>query len=130
MQQACAPLLLHQQQGKLSNGLRVVLLEDHEVPLVRGTILMKGGQQSSPADKVGLASISLAMQRSGGSTSTPGPELDAALESVAASIECRAGKQVCSSLAHVAHMLPTAGGPITADPSVCTGIQCQFQCRI
>jgi hypothetical protein len=54
---------------------------------------MRGGQQSSPPDKVGLASLSLATQRSSGSTTTPGSELDEALEEVAASIECRAGKQ-------------------------------------
>ena len=36
----------------LDNGLRVYLLEDHEVPLVKGTLLMKGGARASPPDKV------------------------------------------------------------------------------
>ena len=39
---------------KLDNGLRVFLLEDHEVPLVKATLLIKGGARASPADKVGM----------------------------------------------------------------------------
>lgn len=39
-------------QMVLDNGLRVFLLEDHEVPLVKGTLLMKGGARASPPDKV------------------------------------------------------------------------------
>ena len=39
---------------KLENGLRVFLLEDHEVPLVKATLLMKGGARASPPDKVNL----------------------------------------------------------------------------
>ena len=38
----------------LDNGLRVFLLEDHEVPLVKATLLMKGGARASPPDKVPL----------------------------------------------------------------------------
>ena len=40
-------------QVTLPNGLRVFLAEDHELPLVRGTLLMRGGQRAAPADKVG-----------------------------------------------------------------------------
>ena len=39
-------------QVVLDNGLRVFLLEDHEVPLVKGTLLMKGGARASPPNKV------------------------------------------------------------------------------
>lgn len=39
-------------QVRLDNGLRVFLLEDHEVPLVKATLLMKGGARASPPDKV------------------------------------------------------------------------------
>ena len=42
----------------LDNGLRVFLLEDHEVPLVKGTLLMKGGARASPQNKV-LAAVLL-----------------------------------------------------------------------
>ncbi len=38
-------------QFALSNGLRVFLLEDHELPVVQGSLLMRGGQRASPPDK-------------------------------------------------------------------------------
>ncbi len=38
-------------QVVLDNGLRVFLLEDHEVPLVKATLLMRGGARASPPDK-------------------------------------------------------------------------------
>ena len=44
-----SPLL---SKAVLPNGLRVFLLEDHEVPLVRGTLVMRGGRYASPQDKV------------------------------------------------------------------------------
>jgi zinc protease len=37
---------------RLNNGLRVFLVEDHEVPLVKGTLAMRGGQRAVPAQKV------------------------------------------------------------------------------
>lgn len=40
---------------RLSNGLRVFLIEDHEVPIIRGSIAMKGGQRASPPDKARLS---------------------------------------------------------------------------
>ena len=37
----------------LDNGLRVFLAEDHELPLVRGTLLMRGGHRAAPPSRVG-----------------------------------------------------------------------------
>ena len=42
------------QELRLRNGLRVYLVEDHEVPAVRGSLLMRGGMRASPPDKVRL----------------------------------------------------------------------------
>lgn len=80
-------------QITLSNGLRVFLLEDHELPVVRGSILMRGGQRASPDEKVGLATMSAAVQRSGGSLQHPSQQLDDELEERAASIEGGAGPE-------------------------------------
>ncbi|KAF6251715.1 Metalloenzyme, LuxS/M16 peptidase-like protein [Scenedesmus sp. NREL 46B-D3] len=80
-------------QEVLLNGLRVSLLEDREVPLITGSLLMPGGQVSSPAEHVGLASITAAVQRSGGSRAHPVDVLDERLEDLAASIEASAGQQ-------------------------------------
>ncbi|KAG1669591.1 hypothetical protein FOA52_006364 [Chlamydomonas sp. UWO 241] len=75
----------------LPNGLRVLLLEDHEVPLVRGTLMMRGGKYASPPDKVGVATLTAAVQRAGGSRAHTGDEMDARLEDLAAGIEFNAG---------------------------------------
>ena len=39
-------------QAVLSNGLRVFLVEDHDVPLVKTSLLFRGGLRTSPPDKV------------------------------------------------------------------------------
>ncbi|KAL4448464.1 hypothetical protein ABPG75_005683 [Micractinium tetrahymenae] len=88
------PLALPQyKQVTLKNGLRVFLLEDHELPVVRGSLLMRGGTRASPDDKVGLASLSAAVQRAGGSQQHPAQALDDKLEELAASIEGGAGAE-------------------------------------
>lgn len=38
-------------QAVLSNGLRVFLVEDHDVPLVKTTLLFRGGLRTSPPIK-------------------------------------------------------------------------------
>ena len=45
-------LTLPSLQARLPNGLRVFLLEDHEVPLIRGTLITGGGRLTSPVNKV------------------------------------------------------------------------------
>jgi len=69
----------------------VLLLRDSEVPLVHGALLMYGGQAASPRDQVGLASITAAVQRSGGTRQHPGNEMDGRLEDLAAALEVVAG---------------------------------------
>lgn len=65
-----------------------------QVPVVRGSLLMRGGQYASPPDKLGLATVSAAVQRSGGSIAHPREALDDRLEDLAAAIEAGAGPQV------------------------------------
>lgn len=71
----------------LPNGLRVFLLEDHELGLVGGQLLIKAGSKNDPVDKVGLAKITSIVQRSGGSKQHPAALLDVQLEEIAAQIE-------------------------------------------
>ncbi len=81
---------LHVPQPKrveLPNGMVVMLMEDHELPLVRATALVHTGDRLEPADKVGLAGITGTVLRTGG-TETMGPDqLDDYLENKAAVIE-------------------------------------------
>jgi zinc protease len=76
----------------LSNDLKVFLLEDHELPLVRGSALIRTGNLFDPADKRGLAEITGDVLRSGGTPSKTGDEIDVELENVAASVESSIGE--------------------------------------
>jgi zinc protease len=76
----------------LPNGLRVFLLEDHELPVVSGTVRVRTGNLFDPADKVGLADLTGTVIRSGGTHSKTGDQLDEELENIAASVESSIGE--------------------------------------
>ena len=79
------------QRVVLDNGMVVMLIEDHELPLVEATALSRTGARLEPADKVGLAQLTGTVLRSGGTQSMPSEELNAFLENRAASIETGIG---------------------------------------
>jgi len=87
----------------LENGMMVLLLEDHELPLVSVTAQIRTGSRLEPEDKVGLAGLTGTVMRSGGTTSLSGDDLDDYLEGKAAVIETgiggTMGKASMSSLA-------------------------------
>lgn len=76
---------------RLPNGMKVYLLEDHELPLVRGVALIRTGGLFDPADKTGLASMTGMVLRTGGTKTKTGDQLDEQLEDVAASVESSIG---------------------------------------
>lgn len=53
------------QHLKLSNGLPVVLMEKHQVPLLQFNLLVKAGTAMDPVDQRGLASMTAAMMEEG-----------------------------------------------------------------
>jgi len=71
----------------LSNGLKVFLLENHELPLVNGSVRFHTGSVYDPPDKAGLADMVDEVLRTGGTKEKTGDEIDEQLENVAASIE-------------------------------------------
>jgi zinc protease len=75
----------------LANGMRLFLLEDHELPLISISALIRVGSIYEPADKVGLADITGEVMRTGGTISKTGDELDEELEQIAASVETGIG---------------------------------------
>jgi zinc protease len=75
----------------LPNGMRLFLLEDHELPLVNLSLRIRTGSMYEPADKIGLASITGEVMRTGGTTTRTGDEIDEELESIAASVETGIG---------------------------------------
>jgi zinc protease len=72
---------------ELPNGMVIFLQEDHELPLIDGTIRIRGGSREEPADKAGMMAMYAEVWRTGGTTSKTGDELDDFLESHAARIE-------------------------------------------
>jgi predicted Zn-dependent peptidase len=72
---------------ELDNGLRVFLLEEHELPLISASVRVRTGALWEPEEKTGLAAFVGAVQRTGGAASMTGDEIDDFLEARAASIE-------------------------------------------
>jgi zinc protease len=76
----------------LANGMRVFLLEDHELPLINGLALVRTGNLFDPPDKRGLSSVMADVLRSGGTHSKTGDQIDEELENIAASVESNMGE--------------------------------------
>ena len=77
----------------MDNGMVVYLLEDHELPLVTINATLKTGSWLDPADKVGLAGMTGAAMRTGGSAEMSPDEVDEELEQLAATVSIGFGKE-------------------------------------
>ena len=75
----------------LDNGLVIFLQEDHELPFIDGSILIRGGRRDEPADKVGLVSLYGQTWRTSGTATISGDALDEQLAQKAARIETSGG---------------------------------------
>jgi zinc protease len=75
----------------LDNGMVVLLMEDHELPLVGVSAYIRTGSRLEPQEKIGLASLTGTVLRTGGTKSRSGDELDEYLEGKAAGIETAIG---------------------------------------
>lgn len=75
----------------LENGMTVLLMEDHELPLISLSAFIRTGSRLEPQDKIGLASLTGTVLRTGGTTKQSGDELDEFLEGKAALIETSIG---------------------------------------
>ena len=82
----------HIEEYTLPNGMRIYLLEDHELPLINGTARIRTGNLFDPPDKVGLADVTGILIRSGGAGNNTGDQLDEQLEDIAASVESDIGE--------------------------------------
>jgi zinc protease len=75
----------------LPNGFTVFLTENHELPLISGSAMIRGGSDSEPAAKTGLVEIYGATWRTGGTEKLTGDQLDDYLEARAAKVETSGG---------------------------------------
>ena len=71
----------------LDNGMVLLLMEDHELPLIEMTARIRGGARLEPSDKVGMATIFGQVLRTGGTKSMTGDQIDDFLEARAAVVE-------------------------------------------
>lgn len=76
----------------LPNGMRLYLLENRELPLVGGFALVRTGNLFDPPEKIGLASLTGDVLRTGGTAQKTGDEIDEQLENLAASVESGIGE--------------------------------------
>lgn len=76
----------------LDNGMVVLLMEDHELPLVSVSATIRTGARLEPKNKIGIAGLTGTVMRSGGTTFRSGDQLDDYLEGKAASIETAIGE--------------------------------------
>ena len=76
----------------LPNGIRLFLLEDHELPVVNGLARIRTGNLFDPPDKIGLAELTGAPMRAGGTKTKTGEQFNQQLENLAASVESSIGE--------------------------------------
>ena len=72
----------------MPNGLKLHLLEDHELPFIAGTALVRTGSLFDPSGKAGLAELAGMVMGLDGTRTKTGEQLDAQLETWGASLEC------------------------------------------
>src|SRR5262249_6364170 len=70
----------------LPNGLTLLLLEDHRLPIVVADAYVRGTRTHEPADKSGVASLIGAMLDEG-TTKRSGPEIATAIEDVGGQLD-------------------------------------------
>ena len=77
----------------LENGMIVYFLEDHELPLVSITATLRTGGWLDPAEKIGLASLTGSVMRSGGGGGLSSKQVDEELEQFAGDVNISIGRQ-------------------------------------
>lgn len=76
----------------LPNGMVVYLMENHELPLIGGSAVIRTGDRFEPGEKVGLAGLFGTVMRSGGTRKHDADTLNEILEQKAASVETDIGE--------------------------------------
>jgi zinc protease len=74
-------------RATLPDGLRLLLIEDHDLPHVKLRAIVRGGRLAEPRDENGLAELFGEVQRTGGTVTMSGDKVDELLDRLGASIE-------------------------------------------
>jgi predicted Zn-dependent peptidase len=83
----------HPRRVTLNNGVRVLLIPDHELPLVNVQAMFRAGSVWDPVGKSGLAALTGAALRAGGTRRLTPDRLDERLENMAAILETAIGEE-------------------------------------
>jgi predicted Zn-dependent peptidase len=75
----------------VKKGVTLYFKEDHEQPVVNGSVIIKTGSLYEPADKVGLASLAMRMLKAGGTKTLTPDALEEKLDFLGSSIGSYAG---------------------------------------
>jgi len=84
------------QRVKLENGIILYMLEDHEIPLVNISAVIRMGSFYDPPGKEGLAEITGTVMRTGGTRSMTGDRIDEELDFIAGKITVSVGTDSCT----------------------------------
>jgi len=74
------------ESSTLPNGMRLYLLENHELPLINGMVVVRTGDLLDPPGMTGLASLTGNLLIAGGSTARPGDDLPRRFQGLGAEI--------------------------------------------
>lgn len=99
----------------LPNGMQLFVLEDHELPLIYVSAVIRTGSVYEPADKIGLAGLTGTVMRTGGTAGKTGDEIDEQLERIAATVETGIGRSSGSAFMSVLKEDVDTGLAILAD---------------
>jgi len=84
--QRLQPSVIRPTEAQLSNGLKVLLVEDRALPFVSGRVYLRAGAIFEPDDKVGLSGIFSSVLRTGGAGERTPDQVDEILETLAATV--------------------------------------------
>jgi len=99
---------------KLPNGLVLLLMEQHEVPIINFSVLIRAGAVADPAGQEGLASITSELLRRGTKTRTA-DQIASELDFVGGTIEFDAGLDFAIGAAEVLKKDLSVGLDLLAD---------------
>jgi zinc protease len=75
----------------LPNGMKLYLLEDHDLPVVAGVALVRTGGLLDPPERIGLAQLAGITMRTGGTTLKTGEQIDTMLDNIASNVDSAIG---------------------------------------
>ncbi|HYP54663.1 MAG TPA: pitrilysin family protein [Pyrinomonadaceae bacterium] len=100
---------------ELPNGMVVFLLEDRALPVVNAQAYVRAGWRWEPVDKAGVAVITGAVRRTGGTRTRDGDQLDEELDRLGAVVETYVGEDSGGAFVSVLREDADRGLQILAD---------------